>query len=98
MSYTHIQLGEVADHDVVRVTLRDGKRETVRDPRVEADSIKGENVRAIPLDQVAEFEAIGTDGTGTFFIMLGVTLLVVGIVAALTFDMDFNLGDSKSVE
>ena len=40
-SYRQIEIGEVADHGKVRVTLTDGERETLHDPYVEADSITG---------------------------------------------------------
>ena len=64
-SSKQIQLGEVADHGKVRVTTTDGERETVHDPRVEADSIKGRARRggalAVPLQRVLELEAAGDD-------------------------------------
>jgi len=57
-TYTQIEPAEVADHYQVRVTTTDGERQTIKNPRVEADRITGENARAIPMDQVAEFEAV----------------------------------------
>ena len=81
-TYTQIQPAEVADHYQVRVTTTDGERETIKNPRVEADKITGENARAIPLNQVAELEAVGTNEVAMAF--LG--LLVIGfIVSAAAF-------------
>jgi len=40
-SYRQIEVGEVADHGKVRVTLTDGERETIHEPWVEGDSIRG---------------------------------------------------------
>jgi hypothetical protein len=79
-SYTQIEIGEVPDHGKVRVTLTDGERETLRDPWVEASSIRSTDSHAIPLDQVAGLEAVGTNEGGTVFLVLGVTALVVVIV------------------
>ena len=97
-SSKQIQLGEVADHGKVRVTTTDGERETVHDPRVEADSIKGrgkmvgggsrDRVRvpiAIPLDQVVDLEAVGTDEIGTVLTVVGVFVGVVLVLAAVVF-------------
>ena len=91
-SYTQIEIGEVADHAKVRVTLTDGERETIHEPWVEANSIRSTYFNAIPLDQVAELEAVGTNETGTVFLVLGATVLVVVIVCALTCDTDFGGG------
>jgi hypothetical protein len=74
-SYKQIELSEVADYGKVRVTLTGGERETFADPRVEADSIKGKDAAAIPLDQVAEVEAKKKD--------LASTLVLVGVGVAL---------------
>jgi hypothetical protein len=86
-SHTQIELGEVADHGKVRVTLIDGERETIHDPWVEGDSIRSTDADAIPLGQVAEFEAVGTDEVGTVFTVLGVSVLAlvafVGIGCAI---------------
>ena len=74
-SYTQISLDEVSDYAKVRVTTVEGVRETVADPRVETDSIKGKDSAAIPLDQVAEVEAKKKD--------LASTLVLVGVGVAL---------------
>jgi len=92
-SYTQIELAEVADHGKVRVTLTDGERATIRESRVEADSIKGLAEKnkalgvnqdrapwAIPLDQVAALEAVGTDEVATVFTVLGVVVLVGAVL------------------
>ena len=89
-SYHQIELAEVADHGKVRVTTTDGERETVREPRVEADSIKGlgEKVRpdvkeraprSIPLDQVETLEATHVSAGKT----VGLTVGVIGGLLAL---------------
>ena len=67
-TYTQIEIGEVSDHHQVRVTTTDGERETIRDPRVEAESIVGDKARAIPLDQVIELEAVGTNEVAMAFL------------------------------
>ena len=74
-SYKQIELSEVAEYGKVRVTLTGGERETFADPRVEADSLKGKDAAAIPLDQVAEVEAKKKD--------LASTLVLVGVGVAL---------------
>ena len=88
-SYSQIQLSEVADHGKVRVTLIDGERETIHDPWVDADSIKGDDgpprrrAQSIPLDQVAGVEAVGTNEVGTVFTVLGVGVLMFAAVVAI---------------
>jgi len=84
-SYTQIQLDEVVDHAEVRVTTIDGERETVHNPRLEADSIKGHTnesadwvAQAIPVQQVVELEAVGTNTAST-------VLLVIGFAAVIFF-------------
>ncbi len=112
-TYTQIEPGEVADKDYVRVTLTDGEKMGLHEPALDANSLRGrvkvkevariggyrwsDSVVVIPLESVAEI-AVGSNPTGTVFIVLGVTLLVVVIVGALTYDMDLNLGDWSSVE
>ena len=78
-SYKQIELGEVGDYGKVRVTLTDGERGTVADPRVEADSIKGKDSAAIPLDQVAEVEAKKKDVASTL-VLVGVGVALVTVV------------------
>ncbi len=88
-SYKQIELAEVADHGKVRVTLTDGERETILDPVVEAGSIKGRadvprkgdqpTLLAIPVVQVAEIEAVGTNEV---LMVLGFALVVVTIIYA----------------
>jgi len=90
-SYKQIEVGEVTHHGKVRVTLTDGERETLHDPWVEGDSIKAytsetvgrigvqqrvDYVVAIPLDQVAELGAVGTNEVGTVFLVLGIVVVV----------------------
>ena len=102
-SYRQIEIGEVADHGKVRVTLADGERETLHDPRVDRDSIRGNvgsrhDAEAIPLEQVVLVESRSTDVAGTVFIALGISVLVVGIVVGATADYGVGLGDWSSVE
>ena len=105
-TYTQIEPGEVADKDYVRVTLTGGEKTELHEPALDADSLRGrvkevariggyrwsDSVVVIPLESVAEI-AVGSNPTDAVFIVLGVTLLVVVIVGALTYDMDLNLGD-----
>ena len=92
-TYTQIEPGGVADHGKVRVTTTDGYRQTVRDPWVEADSIRAHEkpeyerdyydpIAVIPLDQVSTLEAVGTNEVGTVLVIVGVVAVVfVGIAA-----------------
>lgn len=95
-SYRQIELAEVADHGKVRVTLTDGEHETLRDPWVEADSIRAHENReserdyydpivVIPLDEVVTLEAVGTDAaktTGTVaLVLVGIAAVAFGILA-----------------
>jgi len=89
-SYKQIQLGEVSDYAKVRVTQTDGERETIHQPVVEADSIKGQVnegaeyadwvTLAIPVDDVGKLEAVGTNTAST-------VLLVIGFAAVVFFGM-----------
>ena len=92
-SYSQIGLAEVADHGKVRVTTTDGERETIRDPAVEADSIKGLGKKvgvgvshrvslAIPLDRVTELEAVGTE-IGTVFTVIGFAVLTAAAAVGI---------------
>lgn len=78
-SYKQIEVGEVADHGKVRVTMTDGGRATIRDPRVETDSIRGKDSKAIPLDQVSKVQVARTDWVFTGLFIGGVAL-VVGLI------------------
>lgn len=85
-SYKQIGIREVADHAKVRITLTNGQRETVRDPRVEGDSItfqvkEGRPTpqrvdRSLALARVVKFEAVGTDEVATVFLVLGIVVAV----------------------
>jgi len=91
-SYKQIELSEVADHGKVRVTQTDGERETIHNPVVEADSLKGrvnEGVEyadwvtlAIPVDRVGKLEAVGPNTAGTLLIVVGSLAVVFLLVAA----------------
>ena len=82
----------MADYGRVRVTLTNGQRETIHDPRVEADSIRGrENVEekryysnpllVVPLDQVSSLETGRFDPFQTFALVFGVAAVVVAVAA-----------------
>jgi hypothetical protein len=98
-SYKQIELGEVADHEKVRVTFADGERVVLQDVTVEGDSIhhweKAEQpaqyaaVRvASPLDQVVEVEAEGMGSGGLIvLIVVGALALVVIVSCATTDDL-----------
>ena len=79
-SYKQIGLDEVTDQDKVRVTTLDEIREIIADPRVEADSIIGEDSTAISLDQVAKVEAKKKDLTSTL-LLVGVGVALVTVIA-----------------
>ena len=78
-SYKQIQVADVADHGKVRVTTTDGERATIRDPRVEADSIRGKDSKPIPLDQVSKVQVARTDWVFTGLFIGGVEL-VIGLI------------------
>ena len=82
-SYSAIGVHEVADHGKVRVTTIDGERQTIHDPRVEADNITSKDATAIPLDHVSTLESVGTNVVGTFFTVIGVVLLIHTVVAVI---------------
>jgi len=96
-SYKHIEVDKVADHGKIRVTTTDGERETIHEPRVETDSIKGlvsqgrpqptKHPWAIPLDQVIELEASGTNVVGTVALAVLGAGLVAAAIALSTYEM-----------
>jgi len=94
-TYTQIGLNEVADHEKIRVTTSDGERDIIRDPRVDGDSIKGHLQQerrviinplwSMPVDHVAELEAVGTSASGlkVVAIVVGAALVILLIVTAI---------------
>jgi hypothetical protein len=92
-SYRVIPVGEAPEHGKVRVTSVSVGSTELRNPRVEADSLKGRVGNydyTIPLAGVSAVEAIGTDEVGTVFTVLG--LLALGIVvAAIAVQPDFGM-------
>ncbi len=56
-TWKQIEISELSEHDRVRVTTMDGERSEVRDPVIEADSIRGKQASAFPVDSVSELEA-----------------------------------------
>ena len=89
-SYKQIGLGDVAGHGKVRVTLTDGERETLHDPWVEGDSIKGKNLPAVPLDQVAKLEAKKTDTGATVALVMGLLVVAGGVALAILAASDWT--------
>lgn len=91
-SYTQIGIGEVADHGKVRVTTTDGERETIRNPWVDADSVKGHEkhkndryrtdpIVVIPLDQIETLEASHVSAVKTVGLVFGIAAVLVGVAA-----------------
>jgi len=90
-SWTQIGVSEVADHGKVRVTLTDGEQETVYDPWVEADSLKGHQhieTLAIPLDRVASLESHSTNEVGTIALAVGVTFVALSVISIAVYMSD----------
>lgn len=89
-SYKQVGLDELSDHDKVRVTTTEEEREYLYHSFIEADSIKGRIrqdgriTRSIPLGEVAEVEAVGTNTVAT-------TLTIIG-VAAIAFLVALGVG------
>ena len=92
-SYSQIELGEVTDHGKVRVTLTDGERETIHDPSVETDTIRGhvksryereysDPIVVIPLDQVDAVEVGSFNPFQTFALLFGIAAGAVAIAFA----------------
>jgi hypothetical protein len=81
-SYTPIEPREVTYHGKVRVWTIDGERETIRDPWVEADSLRSRDAGAIALSQVAGLDAVSTDVEGTVT-AVGITVGAVVVLAWL---------------
>jgi hypothetical protein len=89
-SYRQISIAEVPDHGKIRVTLRDGGRQVLRDPTVDADSLRGRDERslangmfrvvAIPLDHVTEVEGTRTNVGATVALTTGIVLLAAFVV------------------
>ena len=82
-SYTQIQLSDISNHDVVRVTTTTGERRTYTLPRVEAERVVGQNERSTPVAQVASLEAVGTDEVATLALAAGVVLVGAAIGLAI---------------
>ena len=83
-NYTPIGPGEVGYYGKVRVWTIDGEREVISDPRVEADSLKGKDVNAIALIQVAELEGMNLNTEQTVIAVgtIVAAAVAVGIVVA----------------
>lgn len=97
-SYSQIEPGEVADHDHVRVIMTDGVQYDLYDPVIEADSIRGREVReeapdypypiqSIPLDQISAIETTHVDAAETALVVVGVTFVGLTILAVATADL-----------
>ena len=91
-SWTSIGISEVADHGKVRVTLMDGSQESIYEPWVEADSIKGHQyieTLAFPVDQVAGLESHSTNEVATVLAVLGglvAVILIAGVISCAASD------------
>jgi len=70
-------------HNIVRLTLIDGSRLVLRQPRVIADSVRGQNPAgsrvAIPLPEVSYVSTLKTSDQSTLVVLA----LVVGAIALL---------------
>jgi len=103
-SYKQIEPAEVTDHGKVRVTRTDGVRETLRDPWVAADSIRGHEkpgterdysdpIVIIPLDQVGTLEVSYVNGGKTVVFVAAVivgALLIGGLACGGACSPDFD--------
>jgi len=86
-SYREIGIGRVDHEEKVRVTTVDRERDTIHDPVVEADSIRGRDSEAIPLDQVSVIEVGETNWTPLLIaipLAALATVLVVRLVECAT--------------
>lgn len=89
-SYTQIGMGELPEHDRVRVTTTDGKRHDVREPRVEADSVKGytgagmftvpDDPFSVPAEEVRALEAGGVSALRTGALVVGAAVIILSAV------------------
>ncbi len=91
-TYTLITPGEVADHGIIRVTLKNGQKTLIQRPRFEADSIVGWDDRhdylglgAYSLAEVSKIEAPDPDGMSTGGQILGF-LLLAGVLTYAVVD------------
>lgn len=75
-SYRLIDMSELSNHGEIRVTLTDGKRTQISDPRVVEGSVEGKLTSAatatIPVDSVAKVEAKSVNVPAT----IGLSLIV----------------------
>jgi hypothetical protein len=91
-SYKQIDIGELPDHDRVRVTRTNGERETLLDPVVVNDAISGREDKerrsndpvvpvVIPLEQVSQLESVDKNTGATVAVVVG---SIVGGLLLLT--------------
>jgi len=91
-SYKPIEVGDVGDYQTIRVTVVDEGQETLREPRIEADSIVGiakrgrprprDERRSFAIDEVSRVESRGTDVVGTVVLAVvaaGIALAIIAI-------------------
>jgi len=91
-TYTQIGMGEIPEHDRVRVTTTDGERHDVREPRIEADSIKGvmgagvvsvpDDPYSAPTASVLTLEARHVSTSKTSALVIGILALAFVVVFA----------------
>lgn len=91
-SYKQVGLGELTNHDKVRITTVEGERTYLYQSFIEADSIKGrirqdsEITQSVPLDEVAEVEAVSVNAAATALTIVGV-LTIAFLLAVGTSDI-----------
>ena len=89
-SYTPIDIAEWPDHRKVRVTSVSTGSTEIRDPFVEADSLRGtagDYDYAIPLSGVSLVEAKGTDVAGTLVLAVLGAGFVAAMIAGASYEM-----------
>lgn len=91
-SYRQIPINEAPEYGTVRVTLADGSRSEIKEPRVVGDSILGNAAAGFPIESVAQLEARTTNVLGTAGIVVGVTLGVVLVVFGILCAVDDSTG------
>lgn len=92
-SYSSVEPGAVEGLRAVRVTTVDGDVKTLRDPVVEADSIKGlshDTVAVFALDRVSELETRESyvGGTAVITVFAAAAVLVCFVLVYKLFDME----------
>lgn len=89
-SYNPIVASNVGEYSRVRVGLANGQRMTVRDPVLVADTLRGTDSQrvSIPMDDVRWVKGVGTNGGATLLTVLGVTVVALTAVMAISICSD----------